>query len=453
MRWREALLPPFLDANVRIVLAARTAMSAARAIAGVVTALYLTAIGFSAVELGLLFVAVSLTSALASAVIGLASDRFGRRPFLIAVPLLAAVAGALFAEVRAPAALFVLASLGTFGRGAGAGGGSVGPYQPAESALVGEAVARKHRAAAFGRISFASSLGALAGGLLSNLAHPGPHLAPAAAAAAYRPAFLAAAALAFVAGALAFGISEPERPARERPGRRIVWPRRSFAALWRLWVANGTNGIAIGAFGPFLSYWLYRRYGAGPAAIGDLFAVVNFATLASALAAAGVARRVGTVRAIVTVRALAGALLVPMVLSPTFALAAAIYVVRMLAQRIGLPLRQSYTQDLAHPDERGSVAALATLPAQATMAGSQVVAGYLFEEVSLAAPFELAAFFQAANAFLYWYLFTRRPPRPSVEAGGEAAGDEGADRETAAAEPGRSRAASAGGGEDRILGA
>lgn len=175
--------------------------------------------------------------------------------------------------------------------------------------------------------------------------------------------------------------------------------------LWRFWVTNGVNGFAIGMFGPFVSYWLYLRYGASPGEIGLLFALVNLGSLVSTLTAATIGRKLGTVTAIVAVRAITGVLLVPMVLAPTFWLAGGIYFVRMLAQRVGLPLRQSFTQDVADPEERASLAALSNLPAQGTMAGSQVLAGYLFEEVSLAAPFELAAVFQCANAILYGLLF------------------------------------------------
>ncbi len=412
-------------------------MSAARAIAGVVTALYLAAEGFSGLELGVLFVVVTLVSAALSTGIGLVSDRVGRKPFMVVVPLLAAASAAVYSEVRVPAVLFVCAAAGSFGRGAGAGGGSVGPYQPAESAFVAERVTVGSRSAAFGRLAFASSAGALAGGLLAGLSRASPHISAEAATAAYRPAFLAAAALAALAGLLAIALREPRHQPRHRTGAsqpdpaaagaggprrrptRLRWPRRSWPALWRFWVANGVNGLAIGMIGPFMSYWLSRRYDVGPAPIGLLFALINLGSLASTLAAAGVGRRMGTVRTIAVVRAIGGVLLVPMVLAPSFWLAGAIYFVRMLAQRVGLPLRQSFVQDLAHPDERASMAALSNVPAQATMAGSQALAGYLFDEVSLAAPFELAAVFQCLNAVLYAVLFAWMPPRP-VAAQGDA---------------------------------
>jgi MFS family permease len=445
-RWWGQLWPSWVDHNLRIVLIGRSAMSVARAIAGVVTALYLAAAGFSALEIGALFLVVTVVSAVISTAVGMTSDRVGRKPYLVAVPMLAAVSAGVFAWSHDPVLLFVFAALGSFGRGQGAGGGTVGPYQPAESAFVAEAVPTPERAAAFARLAFVSSAGAIAGSLLAGLAHNGARVSPTAAVVSYRPAFLAAGALAALAAVAALWLREPgggwgrrrrlppgasagphdPRPptAAGRPGAlagvavpaarrrsRISWPRRSWPALWRLWVTNGLNGLGIGLLGPFLSYWLARRYGASPATIGMLFALINLASLVTTLTAAGIGRRLGTVRAIAGVRAIGGLLTIPMVLAPTFWLAGAILLLRMMAQRIGLPLRQSFTQDLAHPDERSSVAALSLVPAQGTMAASQVLAGYLFDEVGLAAPFELSAVFQLANAALYGLLFGIAKPK------------------------------------------
>ncbi|MHB1710677.1 MAG: MFS transporter [Acidimicrobiales bacterium] len=455
-RWRRELWPSWVDANLRIILIARCAMSMARAIAGVVVALYLAAEGFSALKIGVLFLVVTVVSALMSTGVGLLSDRVGRKPFLVVVPLLATVAAAAFAVDRTPALLFVFAALGSFGRGQGAGGGTVGPYQPAESAFVAEGVPASVRTAAFGRLAFVSSLGALFGSLLAGLAHTHPHMTPAAAATAYRPAFVAAGVLAAVAAVVALWLHEPQRERAASPGHRdrrprMSWPRQSWPALWRLSVTNSVNGLGIGLFGPFVSYWLARRYGASPAAIGLLFALVNLGSLVSTLAAAGIGRRLGTVRAIVAVRAIGGVLMVPMALAPTFWIAGVVFFVRMLAQRVGMPLRQSFTQDLAHPEERASVAALSNLPAQGTMGAGQVLAGFLFDEVGLAAPFELAAVFQCANAVLYGILFGWAKPSPRDKRGDSATSDNTDPGAAGGEASGRATGGGGGGGMHRDL--
>lgn len=48
-------LPAWADRNVKVILAARIGMSVGRAVASIVTALYLATIGFSGVQIGALF--------------------------------------------------------------------------------------------------------------------------------------------------------------------------------------------------------------------------------------------------------------------------------------------------------------------------------------------------------------------------------------------------------------
>ncbi len=402
-------------------MAARILMSGARSLAGIVTPIYLALIGFSAIQLGELVLVVGVSSAILTTAIGLASDRVGRKPFLVAVPLLAAAAALAFSASRSPAVLFMAAAAGSFGRGMGAGAGAVGPYQPAEQALLTEITSPARRNSAFGRLAFASSLGALLGSPLALLGQHGT-TGGAAATLDFRGPYLATAILAAAAGLLALGLREPRRAAAREGERRPRLPRRSMPLLVRLWTTNSLNGLAAGMFGPFVSYWFFRRYGATAGQIGLLYAVINAATLASTLSAAGLARRWGLVRTVTAVRVAQALLLVPMVLAPSFALAGAIYLVRMVAQRVGLPLRQSYVLAMADPSERAAVGALSNLPSQAAMAVAPLAAGYLFDEVSLTLPFMLAAGLQLANAVLYWGFFRRRPPAEEL-AGAAPLGD------------------------------
>jgi MFS family permease len=391
-------------------------MSASRALAAVVAPVYLAVIGFSALQLGELAMVVGLATAVLSTSIGFMSDRVGRKPFLVVVPLLATLAGIVFAFIRVPAAIFLAAAIGSFGRGSGAGAGMIGPYQPAEQALVAEVTPSARRNIVFGRLAFASSVGALLGGPLALLAGP-TRLHGAAATEAFRLPFLVTAGLAAAAGLLAIALHEPAHPAAPGDrGRMPRFPRRSMPLLARLWATNTVNGLAVGMFGPFVTYWFFRRYGVGPGQIGLLFGVINAATALSTLSAAGFARRWGLVRTVAVVRVLQGVLLVPMILAPSFVLAGGFYLLRMLVQRIGLPLRQSYVLAMADPEERAAVGALSNLPSQATNAIAPIFAGYLFDEVSLSLPFLLAAVLQVVNAGLYWGFFRNMPPEEEVAA-------------------------------------
>ncbi|MDA8062997.1 MAG: MFS transporter [Actinomycetota bacterium] len=426
------MLPSWSGRNFDVVMVARISMSVGRALAGVVTPIYLALRGFSAFELSEYVLVVALCAAGLSASVGLWSDQVGRRPFLVGMPMLTALAGVIFAFTGSVPLLFVFGALGSFGRGAGAGAGAVGPYQPAESAFVTDQVDPRFRNAAFGRLASASAAGSVVGGLLALLVSSA-HLHGAAATAAFRPAFIAVAVVSAIAGLCALWLVEPSRSGSPGPRsgqagsrrasgeRRWRLPQKSRWLLYRLWATNTVNGMAVGMFGPFVTYWFYRRYGASAAEVGVLFAVINVVSMFSTLSAAGLARRWGLVRTTSVIRSAQALLLVPMVLSPSFAIAGAVYLVRMVVQRIGMPLRQSYAIGLADPAERASVAALSNLPSQLAMAGSPLLTGYLFEEVSLSLPFVIAAGLQFLNAASFWLLFRRHPPEEERSADGPGA--------------------------------
>ena len=413
-----------------LLLVARACMSTTRALAGIVVPIYLAVLGFGGLTLGILFTVTALVSALLTSLIGLLSDRVGRKPFLVITPWLAAIAGLVFAFSHTAGVLFVFATLGSFGRGAGAGAGIIGPYQPAEQALLADAVPAKHRNSLFGRIAFASSLGALIGGSpLVTLAVLIAGNSKGHTFAAYRTEFLFTAAFALLAGLFALPIHEayrhtashkkasrPLQPQEKQPRLRLSAP--SWSILVRLWITNSMNGLAVGFFGPFITYWFYRRYGAGPSEVALLYTIINLAAMIVNLSAAQIAARLGLVRAIVLTRTLQAVLIIPMVLAPVFWLAGLLYLLRMMVQRIGLPLRQSYVMGVIPSEERGRVGALSNLPAQATSALSPTLAGYLFDHVALALPFDIGAVLQAANTLLF-FLFFRHIVPPEEQSKGK----------------------------------
>lgn len=403
--------------DIALLVGARGAMSASRALAGVLVPIYLAQIGFSAQVLGILFAVVAVASAIMSAAIGMLSDRVGRKPFIVLVPLLTAVSAVLFPTTRVVPLLFLFAALGTFGRGAGAGAGAIGPYQPAEQAYLADSVQPRFRNSMFGVVAFASSVGALIGGPLALLSDGHPF--GLSTAGADQLVFSLMGCLALIAALLAVPLTN--RPPLPRPSVAHQQAARadrlaprlshgSWAILRKLWVTNVVNGFAIGFFGPFITYWFYERYHVSAGTIGVLFAIINLFAILSNLGAAPVAQRLGLVRAIVIGRTLQALLLIPMVLAPSFWLAGVFYLLRMMSQRLALPLRQSFVMGVVPAEERGAVGALSNLPSQASSAISPAFAGWLFYHISLDLPFEIGAVLQGVNAALFFLLFRAHIP-------------------------------------------
>src|SRR5579883_2940546 len=91
-RMRTKFWPAWISRDIGFLLVARGSMSAVRALASIVVPIYLALLGFNALLLGVLFTATALVSAAMSAMIGMLSDRLGRKPFIVIIPLITAVA-------------------------------------------------------------------------------------------------------------------------------------------------------------------------------------------------------------------------------------------------------------------------------------------------------------------------------------------------------------------------
>jgi MFS family permease len=467
--WR----PVWLNRDLAFLFGGRGLRSLTQAYLAVIVPLYLAQLGFSAEQLGIVFTAAAIASAILAAAVGFLSDRFGRKTLLILIALLTVGGGLVFALSGNFVALVLAGALGTIGRGGGAAsGGAWGPYYPAEQALIAEHASDRQRTTIFGALSFVGVLTGALGSLLALLPALLQHSSGFSLIAGYRVLFLLTAFLG-VAMALIIVPVRERRPIlalkdqgtdteaslalkgqgtdaggrSELPlamaGRRIAGggiasrspllqqegggdvrepirarvPRgalglshQSWGLIGRFMVTNTTNGLAIGILGGFVVYWFYRRYGVGASEMGGLFFVINLAAALPYLLAGRLARRLGAVNAVVSTRAVSVVLLVVMVFMPTFILAALIYLVRMIANTLSNPVRQSYLMGVIAPHERARAAGLANLPSQAAASVSPYIAGYLIQQIALDLPLELAAALQGLNAILYYAFFRNIHP-------------------------------------------
>lgn len=406
--------------NLLLLFSGRALRSLAQGYLVVIVPLYLADLGFNASRIGIVFSASAIAGALLTAAVGFLSDRFGRKALLILISLLMAAGGLVFAISGNFMVLLVAAAVGTFGRGGGAGsGGAWGPYYPAEQPLIAGSTSDKERTSVFGLLSFVGVVAGALGSLLTLVPQALSHYADLSMLEGYRLLFLLTAVIGCAMAVVVVPIRERRTSKDESlSGKRtpksispLNLPRRTWGLIGRFMATNAVNGFAVGMLGSFIAYWFHRRYGVGSGEIGSLFFAINLAAAIPYVFAGRLARRLGAVRTVIATRACSVFLLAATALMPSFGLAAAFYLMRMIANTLSIPVRQSYLMGVIPPEQRASAAGMSNLPSQATSSISPTLAGYVIDNVSLDLPLEFAAALQAIYTILY-YLFFRnlRPP-------------------------------------------
>jgi MFS family permease len=409
--------PAWLSRDLGWIAVTRALRSLSQGYLMVIIPLYLVQIGFDGVSLGELFTIGAIVSAVLTVGVSLLADQFGRKPFLVFFPVLTAVAAVVFIHTQDFWLLAAASALGTLGRGGGAGGaGGGGPFYPPQQALLADHAPKEQRNTVFAAFSFTDTLSATVGGLLAGVPDLLMRYAGYSRVDSYDPLFLLTAALGVLMALAILPVRETVR--RRRDGqRRSYLPQRSRGVIGRLALSNLVNGIGVGFFAPFVPYWLNLRFGVGPGTIGLLFAAVSLGAAIPYLFAPALARRFGLVNAVVGIRLAGVVLLALLPWMPSFLLAGVVYFLRMALQRASIPLRQSYVMGVVVEEERSSAAGLSNLPSQASAAISPLIAGYIYQTISLELPFEIGAAFQLVNAALYYSLFRNiRPPEEQTTA-------------------------------------
>jgi len=401
--------PEWYTGNVPWLFATRAARSFSQALLVIVVPLYVSAAGYSTLQVGYLLSIALAGSTVMTILVGILSDRYGRKSLLMTIAGLATIGSAVYALTTQFWVLALMASIASI-RGGGAGsGGGFGPFYPAEQALVAGSSTDKYRNVVFSSLSLVGVLAGAAGSAVALLPGMLQDHFQTDVIDSYHPVFWVAAFASLAVIFLTLPIREKHASATRPHVSRSTLSTRKL--IGRLWLTNGINGFVIGVVGPFLTYWLALRYGVASTEIAALYTVANLLTAVSYITAPRIAHRLGSVRAIVITRLGTVAFMAAMALAPTFLLAAIAYTVRVVVNSISIPIRQSFVMGVAEEQNRSTVAAIGSLPSQATGMVAPTVASHLIQSVSEVAPIWLATVALAVNAGLFEIFFKNvRPP-------------------------------------------
>jgi MFS family permease len=371
--------------------------------------LYLRALSWPAVWIGVLFAAGMLFSIGLTLALGPLSDRLGRKRFLLGYEAAQIAAAAIALATSEPLWLGLAAVVGSYGRGAN---GATGPFSPVEQAWLAAGLRAAEIAHAFRRNVAAGFAGMAAGSVVAIL--PGAVRTWLPAALAYRPIFALAGLSAATCFVLLCRVPDDREPAQPDPApRERRGERRRLAGLAGV---NVVNGLGISMVGPFIAYWFHLRFGVGPQQIGPVMAAGFVLAGLSTLATGRLIARLGLVDTVVVMRLLGLAFLLLLPFSPSFGIAAALHILRSTLNRSTAGARQALTVQLVSADRRGLAATLGAVSSQIPRALGPLFGGYLFDYDLLAVPFIAAALFQGVYLALYRPLFRCCPlPAPTKQ--------------------------------------
>jgi MFS family permease len=367
----------------------------------VVLVLYLTALGFTASQIGLLLTLTLVGDTIVSLILTTRADRFGRARVLVVGAVLMAVAGAAFAVTTNFVVLLIAGTIGVISPS----GNEVGPFLPVEQAALAHVVPPSQRTSAFAWYTLAgamaTAIGSLAGGGLSQAFH------------SYRVVVLLYAAIGLLLAASFTRLSPRIEVAMSELSQSLFGlgaSRRTVMKLAGLFALDAfAGGFVVQSFA---AYWFHLRFGVSAAGLGAIFFGANVLAGLSALLASRLAARFGLVRTMVLTHLPSNVLLILVPLMPTLPLAVAVLFARFSISQMDVPTRQSYLMAVVRPEERSAAGGVTGVARTAGAALAPVFAGFLFSRPGLiGVPFFIAGALKIVyDLLLYRGFETVRPP-------------------------------------------
>jgi MFS family permease len=375
----------------------------------VVLALYLTEVGLSGSQVGLLLTLTLAGDAAITLWLTTTADRIGRRRMLSLGALLMILAGAVFLLTRNPFVLALAAIIGVISPS----GNEIGPFLSIEQAGLTQLVADAKRTRIFAWYnlvgSFATASGALTSGWLARIFQTGGMSALD----SYR-LVLAGYALAGVVLVLCFLSLSPAVEAADRPidRKRMLGLHKSQKVVLKLSSLFALDAFAGGLIvQSMLAYWFHIRYGIDTGIIGSVFFGANILAGISALLAVKIAKKVGLINTMVFTHIPSNILLMLVPLMPSLPWAIAVLLVRFSISQMDVPTRQSYTMAVVAPDERSAASGVTSIARSVGAALSPSLSGiFLGIPALLSLPFFLCGGLKIVYDLALWRQFRMQKP-------------------------------------------
>jgi MFS family permease len=401
-----------LKSDIRLLFTTRVVRLFCYGFLSVILALYLSQAGMSDKMIGLLLTLTLAGDAGITLWLTTSADRFGRRRTLLVGALLMAGAGLVFVVTRNPLLLMTAAIIGVISPS----GNEIGPFLSVEQAGLTQLLPDERRTQVFAWYnlsgSFATAVGALSGGWLSQFLQNGGMTTLD----SYRTVLIGyalggtvlAVLFLFLTAAIEIPketlVVEAKRTLGLHRSRKVVLHLSSLFALDAF-----AGGLVIQSM---MAYWLHVKFGIEAGVIGSIFFGSNVLAGISALLAGRLAKKIGLINTMVFTHVPSNILLILVPLMPNLPLAITMLLLRFSISQMDVPTRQSYTMAVVAPDERSAASGVTAIARSVGAAISPSLTGFFLSvPLLLSAPFFLSGGLKIIYDILLYRSFRQiKPP-------------------------------------------
>jgi MFS family permease len=355
--------------DILYLYAARALRGFGDGFAVILLPVYLSALGYGPVEIGVVATAALLGSAATTLAVGVLARRYALRNLLLLGAFLMTATGVALPAFEPIAAIVIVAFLGTINPSSG----DIGLLIPLEHASLAQGVAPERRTSTFAHYSLIGAMATAAG----SLAAAAPQLLVAEGidlTAATKIMFYLYAVLGLLAAALYALL--PARPATVTTPPAVLGRSRpivvKLAALFSIDAFAG--GFVVQSL---LALWLFERFELSLAQASLFFFWSNLLSAFSYPIAAWLSKRVGLINTMVFTHIPSSLCLIAAAFAPNLIFALVLLLVRSALSQMDVPTRTSYVMSVVTPEEQAAAASFTAVPRTLASSISPAFAGVL----------------------------------------------------------------------------
>lgn len=383
-----------VPARVRWLILLMSFSSLATGYFWVATSAYLPQIGVSSDSVGLLLAVNGVVFILAAIPLGLMADRIGRKRILL-VGVMGMPPALLIYAFTSDLPLLMLASV--------IAGTAEGAFMTTWNALIADMSAGEGRREAFTLSFIVTAVSSGTGFALPYVFPTVEGLVGWTTVQVHEAFFII---LALVALITPIGLARLLRDFQEAKVAGVSLKKgRNLGPMLRFSALNSLIGLGAGVIIPLIPTWLFLRYGIADNLSGPLLALASLTMGFASIASTGLARRFGTVKAIVLCQGSSTVFMLALAFAPDPVTAGGLYVIRSMLMNMSSPLSDSFLMGIVTKEERGLASAINSIVWRLPHSVTTVVGGILLGMGLYDWPFYIATVFYAISIGLFYALF------------------------------------------------